>query len=87
MAWCLRADVLIQFRELDQTQHLVIELARLRSRASFFQQIERARRITLPTILVLVGTLEQLKGVEGDIRKLSTIDGTIRIVPVHLDNG
>lgn len=83
----LRADVLIQFRELGHTQDLVIELVRLRSRASFFQQIERARRIALPTILVIVGTSERLAGLGADIRKLSATDGRIRVVPVQLDDG
>lgn len=83
----LRADILIQFPEMGQNQQVVIELVRLRSRTSFFRQIDRVRRIAMPTILVVVGTPEQLRGLQSDIQKLSAVDGAIRIVPVQLDDG
>jgi malonyl CoA-acyl carrier protein transacylase len=72
---------------MGQSQLLVIELARFGGRARFFQQIDRIRSIAMPAILVVVGTPEQLSGLEADIQTLSEVDGSIRIVPVQIDNG
>lgn len=49
----------------------MIELVRQRSRSSFFNQLEHVLQMTLPTILVVVGSYQQLDGLRGDIDRLA----------------
>lgn len=83
----VRADFLLRFGTGEQDTRLVIELVRLRSRSSFFNQLEHVLQLTLPTILVVVGTYQQLDGLRGDIDRLAQLNAQIRVVTVPLDNG
>ncbi|MFZ2997910.1 hypothetical protein [Sphingobium sp.] len=83
----LRADILLQFPQFGGDQRVVIELVRVRHRRDFFSQLGRAQRLGVPTILVLVGEVDQLARLQSDIRALSAVDANIRVVPVALDNG
>jgi hypothetical protein len=82
----LRADFLVESFELAREQRIVIELVHLRHRRIFFRQLDRIRAFSLPTILVLVGAQEILEGLAEDIRRVSSIDGAIHIVPIELEN-
>ena len=89
----VRADILMQLPGalIGQTafadQRIAIEVVRLRRRRDFFAQIERAQRIALPMILVLIGTHDQLSSLDVDIQALSSINSAIRVVRVQIDNG
>ncbi len=89
----VRADLLIQVpaarvgRTAFAEQRVVIGVVRLRRRRDSFAQIERAQRLALPTILVLIGTPDQLTGLNQDIQALKSVNGAIRVVNIKIDNG
>ncbi|MBY6069611.1 hypothetical protein KUW17_22940 [Leisingera aquaemixtae] len=80
-----RADLVVHFLETAHDSTVVIELARLRSRTSFFRQIDRLRRLNPPAILVAVGTPKLLKDLEGDIQQFLTVESAFKVVPIFLD--
>tara|TARA_R110002020_G_scaffold150446_1_gene327147 strand:+ start:8996 stop:10534 length:1539 start_codon:yes stop_codon:yes gene_type:complete len=89
----IRTDILMQFPSglIGQTaladQRVAVEVVRLRRRRDFFAQIDHARRIALPTILVLIGTPDKLSELEADIQALTSMGSAIRVVRVKIDNG
>lgn len=79
-----RADLVVHFPGAMHDAFVAIELVRLRSRASFFRQVERLRRINPPAILVVAGSPSLLKELEEDIQQFLRLDSAFRIVPVQL---
>ena len=83
-----RVDFLLEFRTSENKEvKVAIELIRLRSRAAFFQAAERAARLGLPTILVVVATQGQIDKLRSDINRFSNLSSQTTIVAVELDNG
>ncbi|MCA0012902.1 hypothetical protein LB561_09860 [Mesorhizobium sp. B292B1B] len=81
------ADFLLRLGTRVPDALLAIELVRLRNRSSFFSQLEHVLHFRVPTILVVVGTDQQIGGLREDINRLAQLNATVRVVTVALDNG
>lgn len=82
----LRADIVVRYRENDDQGRIAVELVRLRTRDTFFRQIDRVRGIGVPVILVVMGSLEQIEGLDEEFKKVRRLDATIRVVSVQLND-
>jgi predicted nucleotidyltransferase len=84
----INVDFLLEFRTTEGKElRIAVELIRLRSRSTFFQNLERVTRLGLPTILVVVGTRGQIDRLRPDFGRFSNLSSQTTIVPVQLDNG
>lgn len=81
-------DFLLEFRTPENKDFkVIIELVRLRSRSSFFQNLERFARFGMPTILVFVGSKDHLDRLRPDIGRFAELSSQTTIVAVPLDKG
>lgn len=63
-------------------ERIGIELARIRSAATFFQKIAQLLQLGRPVVFVLVGQARLLQRLRGDIERLSTLNANIRVVEI-----
>lgn len=63
-------------------ERIGIELARIRSAATFFQKVAELLQLGRPVIFVLVGKTLLLEKLRGDVERLSRLNANIKVVEV-----
>ncbi len=64
------------------TERIGIEIARIRSAATFFQKVAQLLQLGRPVIFVLVGKVNLLEKLRGDVERLSTLNANIKVVKI-----
>jgi hypothetical protein len=65
-------------------ERIGIELARIRSTATFFQKVAQLLQLGRPVIFVLVGKVDLLDKLRGDTDRLATLNANIKIVRIFV---
>lgn len=65
-------------------ERIGIELARIRSTATFFQKVAQLLQLGRPVIFVLVGKADLLDRLGGDIERLAKLNANIKVVKISV---
>lgn len=77
-----RVDFVIIDPKAEDEKQVVIELARIRSRQTFFQNLQRALDLPLPCVLVLLVPEETLRDIKDTIDRFMELNEKIKIIPI-----